>query len=397
MKKLFILLFLLNSFISKADYWTRKADFPAGYRKDAYGFSIGNKGYVGGGYFSNSSDLWEYNLAANIWTQKANLPSGFKRLTASFAIGNKGYVCTGTDTSGNFSNYLFEYDPTTDNWTQKANFPGLPRSGASVFVIGNIGYVGIGAANTICTNDFYAYNPAANSWTAIASLPTSGYWEGFGFSITNQGYITGLGNCVPAIIDTIWEYNSLANSWSAKANFPDTPRTDAASFAINNMGYFGTGDCVGCGSNLFNDWWQYNPNTNAWTQKASIPSTTRDETTYFAINNKGYICFGGENHNAELWEYTPDSTTDAQGVNNQKVSVQVFPNPFSTKANLYFGRALQNAELSIADVTGREIERYINICGREFILNRNSLSPGIYFYRLVENGIVVAKDKMMVW
>ena len=73
--------------------WTRKADFAGGTRRNAAGFSIGKKGYVGTsvGYV----DLWEYDPALNKWTTKADFPGYGRDNAISFSIGNKGYIGRG--------------------------------------------------------------------------------------------------------------------------------------------------------------------------------------------------------------------------------------------------------------------------------------------------------------
>ncbi len=401
MKYLLSLLLIFLTLNSKADYWTRKADFPNGARAEAFGFSIGSKGYVGGGLNMLTSltvnDFWEYDPGTDTWAQKTNFPGGGTAYCVSFSIGTKGYVCTGMSIYNTSAyNDLWEYDPTADTWTKKTSFPGDARSLAVGFIIDSLGYVGTGYGDSTSSyagfTDFYAYNQTTNSWNTIAQIPSLPSFEGVAFSVLSSGYVTGQ-SLNGSMSDSLWKYNSLTNSWSAKANFPDTARCDAAAFSINNLGYFGMGDMGG--NHLFNDFWQYNPITNTWTQKTSLPSTTRDETSHFVIGSKGYICFGGENFNSELWEYTPDGV-GVEPVNNQKLSIQVYPNPFSKTTKLYFSRELQNAELSILDIYGKKVGVYSNIQGREFLLNRNDLSSGLYFYRISENGILIAKDKLLV-
>ena len=80
-------------------------------RKEAVGFAIGTKGYIGtgvGGTIATPayySDFWEYDSAANTWTQKADFgvndspvtPALVRASAVGFAIGTKGYVGTGYD------------------------------------------------------------------------------------------------------------------------------------------------------------------------------------------------------------------------------------------------------------------------------------------------------------
>ena len=75
--------------------WAQKADFGGMVRRNAAGFSIGNKGYIGTGYsFAGPylKDFWEYDPANNSWTQKASVGGSGRFLAVGFSIGSKGYV-----------------------------------------------------------------------------------------------------------------------------------------------------------------------------------------------------------------------------------------------------------------------------------------------------------------
>lgn len=71
-------------------------------RKNAVGFSIGSKGYIGTGknvetYFK---DLWEYDPLTNSWTQRADFGGGDRENAVGFNVGNKGYIGTGYTDDG---------------------------------------------------------------------------------------------------------------------------------------------------------------------------------------------------------------------------------------------------------------------------------------------------------
>ena len=63
---------------------------------------------------------------------------------------------------------------------------------------------------------------------------------------------------------------------------------------------------------LLNDFWQYDPGTDAWTQKASFPGVPREAPVSFAIGNYGYAGLGavGDNHGgfylqSDFYKYDP--------------------------------------------------------------------------------------------
>ena len=53
---------------------------------------------------------------------------------------------------------------------------------------------------------------------------------------------------------------------------------------------------VGCGSNTANlgDWWEYDINSDSWSQKPDIPGNDRHHPYYFGIGNYAYVGFGHE-------------------------------------------------------------------------------------------------------
>ncbi|MBK9423613.1 MAG: hypothetical protein IPN54_05730 [Bacteroidetes bacterium] len=43
---------------------------------------------------------------------------------------------------------------------------------------------------------------------------------------------------------------------------------------------------------MYNDFWEYNPVSNSWIQKADVTTLMRNEPAYFSIGTKGYIGMG---------------------------------------------------------------------------------------------------------
>ncbi|MBI4930638.1 MAG: PKD domain-containing protein [Bacteroidetes bacterium] len=297
---------------SACDNWTQKANFGASVRSYAVGFSIGNKGYIGTGSLWSTltyyNDFWEWDQVTDTWTQKANFGGTGRLAAVGFSIGNKGYIGTGWDASTSFNNDFWEYDPSTNTWTQKANFGGDGRFKAVGFSIGNKGYIGTGAGQLAIKNDFWEYDPSTNTWTQKANFGGTARWASVGFSIGAKGYI-GTGtphNTYPTApgYDDFWEYNPSTNVWTQKANFGGGNRQGAIGFSIPvcNKGYIG----AGYNDNIYtNDFWEYDPSINVWIQKANFGGVPRLDASGFSIGNKGYIGtgWGYSGSKNDFWEY----------------------------------------------------------------------------------------------
>lgn len=302
------------------DTWTQKANFGGVARANAISFNIGDKGFIGMGKslrfpYSTYNDFWEFEPDKNTWTQKANFGGAPRQLATGFSIGTKGYVGTGRDFTTTPSTYykdLWEYDPVSNSWTQKADFGGTARHMATGFSIGNKGYLGTGTdLNDIWHNDLWEYNPATDTWLQKASFGLLGRSGALGFTIEGKGYI-GLGTFFIApyanLTRDFWEYDPVSDSWLQKADFKGIARQGSVGLSIGGKGYVGTG---GDGSKR-NDFWEYDPVVNNWTQKINFGGTPRFHATGFSINGKGYIGTGFDNNNLnknDFWEYSPASYT----------------------------------------------------------------------------------------
>ena len=300
--------------------WTQKADFGGVARGYAVGFSIGNKGYIGtGNNFSNHRDFWEYDSATGVWTQKADF-GGTARLAATgFSIGSKGYIGTGcTNESGcvpgtrGLKNDFWEYNPSANSWTRKADFKGEQRMFSVGFSIGGKGYIGTGLDReaNITVNDLWEYDPATDSWTQKANVGGPPRHSSVGFSIGSKGYI-GAGNDNTSYRKDFWEYDPVADAWTEKADFSGEARAFAAGFSIGNKGYIGTGNGTGGETSFLRDFYEYDPAADAWTRKADFGGTGRYYATGLSIDGKGYIGTGYSNFvfTKDFWEYTPGENT----------------------------------------------------------------------------------------
>jgi N-acetylneuraminic acid mutarotase len=292
------------------DPWTRIADFGGTARNAPVAFTIGNKGYVGTGYAYEggltgeySVDLWAYDPSEDVWTQKADFQGIGRESAVGFSIGDKGYIGTGYyyDEGRQLLSDFWQYDSQSNTWTQKAAFPGTARLNAVGLSIGNRGYVGTGEEDwDSWFKDFWEYNPETDNWEQKADFPGQRRQGAVGFSIDNRGYIgTGYGDFKD--YKDFWEYYPATGDWTRKADFAGEARSAAVSFVIDGKGYIGTG--VGMG--LHRDFWEYNPQTDNWKRKADLSGMKRYNAVGFSVAEKGYVGTGLTGPVKDFWEYDP--------------------------------------------------------------------------------------------
>ena len=139
----------------------------------------------------------------------------------------------------------------------------------------------------------------ANPWVQKADFGGPGRHRATGISIANKGYM-GLGHVNGSGIEINykdwWQFDPASNSWTQKANFP-VLNHGAVSFSTDTRGY------IGGGSALSNEFYEYNPVTNTWSPIAPCPITPSDSQG-FSVQNKGYVYLGNQ-----LAEFDPSSNS----------------------------------------------------------------------------------------
>lgn len=190
-----------------------------------------------------------------------------------------------------------------DTWLQRLSF-GTIRQGISSFDINNKIYIVGGWDYTVFYNDLWEFDPTTNTWTQKANFPAAGRHTGVAFSIGNKGYYGTGDNGVTFTnyLNDFYEYDPTLNSWTQKANFAGSARNGAVSFVLNGNAYVGTGS----GSSTYlQDMWLYNPTLNMWTAKANFGGTGRRYATSFVIGTKAYVGTGqgATGHGNTFYEY----------------------------------------------------------------------------------------------
>lgn len=254
------------------------------------------------------------SFAQGTWTQKTTMPGPPRIEAGSFELNGKGYVVCGRD-PGTQTYYtdVWEYDPSTDTWTQKGNFPGAGRREPVTYVLNGKGYLGTGRDLSGAFNDFWEYNPTTDTWTQKANFPGGGRRDALGFALGNKCYL-GSGQTISgftAVAQTDWwEYDPATNVWTQKGTLPGPARNAGQAIATATKGYMGLGRVT---NGNINDWWEYDQATDTWTQKANYGPGNRDETSAFYIGSVIYVGTGHSGTNQpDWWQFDPANNTWTQ-------------------------------------------------------------------------------------
>lgn len=254
--------------------------------------TIGNNGYVLAppyGFTDYTYYIWKFDPTTVSWT-KISIPFTTSSTTKFATNGSKIYLYI-SDAANDF----YEYDPVANTWSQKQAFPGTSRSQPAMFCIGSKIYLGLGTyyvQNTLTgANDWYAYDTNAGTWTQVADFPKLNNTvyprpAASTFVINNNGYVVCSG--ADNILSDGYKYNPGTNAWSRIADFPD-PRGYTTAVALNNKGYVFNGLTYANIGNQNNDAFSYDPVADQWNILSPITTKSYIWGIAFVLNGKVYV------------------------------------------------------------------------------------------------------------
>ncbi|MCD8176311.1 MAG: galactose oxidase [Tannerellaceae bacterium] len=314
--------------------WERFADYQGAPRYGAASFTLGNKGYVMGGFANNESykDLRVYDMDRNIWNP---ISSTDENSTINFPGFARHYgVAAGcdTNTTGYFGlGFYSDYDGKTIYY-QPTNSPGSDFT-EPVLLNNEVGRL----------RDWWKFDPTGNNgsgeWTRLDDFPGTARYYSIAFCIGTKIYV-GLGyDKEQGDVDDIYEFDTVTEKWNTShIGYPGGKRRGASVFVIDDIAYIFAGQQNGDYDYRF---YSYNPTTQTWTQLRDIANTTdydydddyaivRMNASTFVIDGYGYVTCGSYSSlRTDTWQYNP--TTDLwTDVHNFKGSAREFAVSFST-------------------------------------------------------------------
>jgi len=199
------------------------------------------------------------------------------------------------------------FDPATNTWTQIADLPrrlthagvAADESTGSVYFAG--GYVGkagqTGYGQTFGTTEVWRYDVAANTYAAMPALPAARAGGGLVLIGTVLHYFSG-DDSTRTNVTTHYVLNLASAApqltWSTAAPMP---------VGRSHMGYVNfNGHIIAIGGQTGNDAalttyatvYDYDPATDAWTQKASMPKAISHISSATFVMGDRILVAGGE-------------------------------------------------------------------------------------------------------
>jgi len=199
--------------------------------------------------------LMTCSALAQTWTQLPDFPGTARDDAASFTIGNKIFVGTGMEIGWGLTNDWWCFDAATDSWSAITAMPATPRQYCAAFTVNDTGYVFGGVDGNGALNELWAYYPASDQWAQKSPMPAEARYacaavEGWNYGIVATGMLQS-----GAPTKEAWKYIPATDSWQAMNPVPGPSRHRAVAF-LDGGGMLITGGADSTGTAL-SDAWSY--------------------------------------------------------------------------------------------------------------------------------------------
>lgn len=290
-------------------------------RNEAGLIEFNNHLYIYGGYsLANIHDFAKYNLATNELTKLDKMPTTSTNRVgkSTFKVGDYMYHFSSQGTG------VSRYNLLTDTW--EVNITSMsaitPDAG---FVIDSIVYL---TSSVTGSNAFWAFDTTNLTWTQKSNYPgASGKRGAFAFVVDGKGYYgggrnyqndgcTGNTSITPGCyFNFFYEYNPQTDTWTQKADFPISI-VGAVAAGVGNKGYVGLGSRQKISPPYDKEvnsalWFEYNHQTDIWSAKQNFMNFS--VTDFYNISNSSITILGsdifvlGGNNNNYSGSYSNDN------------------------------------------------------------------------------------------
>ncbi|HXN14830.1 MAG TPA: kelch repeat-containing protein [Usitatibacter sp.] len=258
-------------------------------------------------------------LAQGKWVKLAPFPEPAEELLGVAADG-KLYVFCGLAPGWKPIGMVYEYVPATDTWVKKKPMPLLSHHVAftehagKIYAFGGFTLPASGAQAWTPIDNAWQYDPAADSWKALAPMPTK---RGSPVAVTigDKLYVIGGATTPPGSketavhpqrphisVGTVEEYDPATNTWRSRAAMP-TPRNHATAGVVNGKAYVIGGRVgaafISAGSSNVDLVEEYDPAADLWgSARAKMPSA-RSAMASGVHGGRIYVT-GGEGQSAQM-------------------------------------------------------------------------------------------------
>ena len=225
------------------------------------------------------------------WLKLAPFPQPAEEISGA-AAGGRMYVFAGLAPIWRPVGMVYEYDPGTDKWTKKrpmalpSHHVAFTEFRGKIYAFGGFVLPESGPPGWTPINNAWEYDPAADTWQALAPMPSK-RGSSLAAVVDDRIYVIGGATTIPGSketavyptrphmsVGTVEEYDPASNTWRERSAMP-TPRNHAAIGVVNGKIYVIGGRVGAAFIGLASDISvveEYDPATDQWSgPRARMP------------------------------------------------------------------------------------------------------------------------------
>jgi N-acetylneuraminic acid mutarotase len=250
--------------------------------------------------------------AASPWVNLAPFPNPSEEVLGATA-GGKLYVFAGLAPGWKPKAMVQEFDPAANAWTQKKPMPfpshhvAFASLNDKIYAFGGFTLPEAGPPAWEPINNAWEYDPAADSWKALAPMPTK-RGAAAATALNGKLYVIGGATMMPGsnetsihparrhmVVGAVEEYDPASNTWRARSPLP-TPRNHHAVAAAGDRiwvigGRIGAAFITSASNTDIVE--GYDPAADSWTPPRDRMPTARSAVGFGVYKDK-VIVAGGE-------------------------------------------------------------------------------------------------------
>nr|MBS0037556.1 T9SS type A sorting domain-containing protein [Saprospiraceae bacterium] len=163
-------------------------------------------------------------------------------------------------------------------------------------------------------------------WTQLEDFPGGTRSYAYAATYGGKAYFGFGSNDFTYFFNDLWEFNHETQEWTELTSCPCAGRAHPAFVAHSGKIFVGLG---GTGQDL-NDWWEYDIETDQWTQRPSLPGPPRHHPFHFAAGEYVYAGFGhgSSSYYSDWYRYDLEENNWTQ-MNNHPAGGRVAGQEFS--------------------------------------------------------------------
>lgn len=221
----------------------------------------------------------------------------------------------------------------------------------------------------------------------------------YGYYLINEDSVVDVGNYAPSTQHEIFadydkklvfpfDYGQTFFDTYAKTNYSDA--TTVSSYQTGTR----TGTFSGYGT-LILPQGTFSQVALIATERTNSLGPNSTTYTWYDITNGNQLLYYAENDGDVVVAYNNASPTTITQ-NNSVPTAMVYPNPFHTSTTIQLNLdSWENATLMICDMQGRMVQ-HMNITSKNITINRESLMPGVYSYRIIHHQSEIFTGKLII-